>query len=154
MQVDNYYDQIALRTILVPLDGSEWSFRAASYAIRIAKMAGAEVICVHAVSSLPYSAYASVGLLIRQYTEDAKKEAQKWYDEVNAIAAKAGVRMRTETLLDVASVVDNIISYGEKNNVDLITIGTKGRTGLKKLVLGSVADGVVSHAKSPVLVVR
>jgi nucleotide-binding universal stress UspA family protein len=152
---DNYdYDQIPLRTILVPLDGSEWSFRAASYAIKIAKMAGAEIVCVHAVSSLPYAAYASVGMLIQQFMEAAEKEAQKWYDEVNAIAAKAGVKMRAETLLDVVSIVDSITSYAERNNVDLITIGTKGRTGLKKLVLGSVADGVVSHSKSPVLVVR
>jgi nucleotide-binding universal stress UspA family protein len=75
-------------------------------------------------------------------------------DEVNAIAEKAGVRMSAETILDVSSVADAIISYAEKNNVDLIIIGTKGKTGLKKVLLGSVASGVISHAKCPVLVVR
>jgi nucleotide-binding universal stress UspA family protein len=87
--------------------------------------------------------------------EEAKKEAQKWYDEVSILAEKAGVlRLSTETFLDVSSAADAIISYAERNNIDLITMGTKGRTGLKKIVLGSVASGVISHAKCPVLVVR
>ena len=59
-----------------------------------------------------------------------------------------------ETILDVSSVADAIITYSERNNVDLIVIGTKGRTGLKKFLLGSVASGVISHANCPVLVVR
>jgi nucleotide-binding universal stress UspA family protein len=155
---DDYNDEnVPLRKILVPLDGSEWSFRAAKYAIRIAKMSGAEIVCVHAVVSLPSTAYASphAGVLIPQYIEEAKKEAQKLYDEVNTIAEKAGVvKLSAETILDVFSVADAIISYAEKNNVDLIIIGTKGKTGLKKVLLGSVASGVISHAKCPVLVVR
>jgi nucleotide-binding universal stress UspA family protein len=84
-----------------------------------------------------------------------KKEAQKWFDKVAAIAEKAGVvRMSTEIILDVFSVADTLITYTETNNVDLIVTGTKGRTGLKKFVLGSVTSSVVSHAKCPVLVVR
>jgi nucleotide-binding universal stress UspA family protein len=143
--------------ILVPLDGSDWSFRAAKYAIKIAKMANAEIVCVHAVVSLPSTAYANVhaGVLIPRYVEESKKEAQKWYDEVNIIAKKSGVvRLSADTILDVSSVADAIISYTERNNVDLIIMGTKGRTGLKKFLLGSVASGVLSHAKCPVLVVR
>jgi nucleotide-binding universal stress UspA family protein len=92
---------------------------------------------------------------IPRYIEESKKEAQKWYDEVNTIAKKAGVvRLSADTILDVSSVADAIISYAEKNNVDLIIMGTKGRTGLKKVLLGSVASGVISHANCPVLVVR
>jgi nucleotide-binding universal stress UspA family protein len=146
-----------LRTILVPVDGSEWSFRAAKYSIKIAKMSNAQIVCVHAVVSLPTAAYANVhaGVLVPRYIEEAKKEAQKWFDEIDAIAKKAGVaRLSTEIILDVFSVADALITYAERNNVDLIVIGTKGRTGLKKFVLGSVASGVVSHAKCPVLVVR
>jgi nucleotide-binding universal stress UspA family protein len=63
-------------------------------------------------------------------------------------------RLSAETILDVSSVADAIITYSERNYVDLIVIGTKGRTGLQKFVLGSVASGVISHAKCPVLVVR
>ena len=90
-----------------------------------------------------------------RYIEEAKKEAQKWSDEVRIIAEKSSVvRLSTETFLDVSSAADAIISYAEGNNIDLIIMGTKGRTGLKKIVLGSVASGVISHAKCPVLVVR
>jgi nucleotide-binding universal stress UspA family protein len=72
-------DDIPLNRILVPLDGSDWSFRAAKYAIKIAKMANAEIVCVHAVVSLPSTAYANVhaGVLIPRYVEESKKEAQK-----------------------------------------------------------------------------
>jgi Sulfatase/Universal stress protein family len=81
-------EEIPLRKILVPLDGSEWSFRAAKYAVKIAKMADTEIVCMHAVVSLPSTAYTTVhtGVLIPMYVE----EAQKWYDEVAAIAKKAG----------------------------------------------------------------
>jgi nucleotide-binding universal stress UspA family protein len=157
MKMSDDDEEIPLRKILVPLDGSEWSFRAAKYALKIAKMANTEIVFVHAVVSLPSTAYANVhaGVLIPRYMEEAKKEVQKWYDEVSAIAKKAGVvRLSAETILDAFSVADAIITYAERSNVDLIVIGTKGRTGLKKFVLGSVASGVISHAKSPVLVVR
>ena len=143
-----------VKTILVPLDGSDSSFRAAKYAIEIAKMANADIICVHAVVSLPYTEYASAGIVINQYIADTKKQAQEWYDKVNAWAENASVKVTTETFLDVLSVADAIISYAERNGVDLIVMGTKGRTGIKKFVLGSVASGVVSHAHCPVLVVR
>jgi nucleotide-binding universal stress UspA family protein len=54
----------------------------------------------------------------------------------------------------VASIADTIVNYAESKNVDLIVMGTKGRTGIKRFLLGSVASGVVAHAKCSVLVVR
>lgn len=144
-----------LRRILVPLDGSEWSFRAARYAIKIANMANAEIVCVHAVLNLPYVEYSYSSPLLPRYLEDSKSEAQKWYDDIKAIAEKSGVtRVTTETLVNISSAADAIINYAETNRLDLIVMGTKGRTGLKKFFLGSVASGVISHAKCPVLVVR
>jgi nucleotide-binding universal stress UspA family protein len=156
-EVDVDVDEIPLRKILVSLDGSEWSFRAAKYATKIAKMANAQIVCVHVVVSPPNTGYANIHAAVHmpQYIEEAKMEAQKWYDEVRTLAEKAGVlRLSTETILGVSSAADAIISYAERSNIDLITMGTKGRTGLKKIVLGSVASGVISHAKCPVLVVR
>jgi nucleotide-binding universal stress UspA family protein len=147
-------EEVSLKTILVPLDGSEPSFRAAKYAIKIAKMASANIICVHMVVKLPsYSAYTTPAL-ITEYIADAKRDAEKWYDGINSIAAKVGVNTTAETILDVTSVADSIIKYAREHNADLIIMGTKGRTGLAKFMLGSVANGVVSHASCPVLVVR
>jgi nucleotide-binding universal stress UspA family protein len=148
-------EEIPLKTILVPLDGSDLSFKAAKYATKIAKMANANIVCVHAVVNLPYAQYASAGVVINQYMDDMKKQAQEWYGKVNAMAEKAGVKVTAaDTIFDVVSVVNAIISYAERNKVDLIIMGTKGRTGIKKFVLGSVASGVLSHAPCPVLVAR
>jgi nucleotide-binding universal stress UspA family protein len=86
---DDYINgEIPLGKILGPLDGSDWSLRAAKYTIKIAKMANTDIVCVHAVVSLPSTAYANVqaGVLIPRYIEEAKKEAEKCYDEVFAIA--------------------------------------------------------------------
>ena len=148
-------EEIPLKTILVPLDGSDLSFKAAKYATKIAKMANANIVCVHAVVNLPYAQYASAGVVINQYMDDMKKQAQEWYGKVNAMAEKAGVKVTAaDTIFDVVSVVNAIISYAERNDADLIIMGTKGRTGIKKFMLGSVASGILSHAPCPVLVVR
>ena len=70
------------------------------------------------------------------------------------MASKQGVKHSTETILDIVSAVDSIVNYADDKNADLVVIGTKGRTGLKRFLLGSVANGVVAHAKCSVLVVR
>jgi nucleotide-binding universal stress UspA family protein len=148
------YEDPHLKTVLVPLDGSDFSFKAAKYAIKIATMGNADIICLHSIVNLPYTEYATAGFVINQYIEDMKKQAGEWYNKVNSMAEKVGIKVTGETIIDVMSVADSIIGYAEKNNIDLIVMGTKGMTGIKKFMLGSVASGVISHARCPVLVVR
>jgi nucleotide-binding universal stress UspA family protein len=62
--------------------------------------------------------------------------------------------LKTETFTDVNSVLGSIIDYATSKNIDLIVIGTRGRTGLKRFFMGSVANGVVQHAHCSVLLVR
>jgi len=62
--------------------------------------------------------------------------------------------LKTETFTDVKSVIGSIIDYATSRDVDLIVIGTRGRTGLRRFLMGSVANGVVQHAHCPVLLVR
>jgi nucleotide-binding universal stress UspA family protein len=143
-----------IKRILVPLDGSDSSFQAASYAVKLAKMANAEIIFMHAVVNPPYVEYKTAGLVIMHYIDEAKRHAEMWYTNTGNEASKEGVKFSTETVLDVASVADTIVNYADNKNVDLIVIGTKGRTGIKRFLLGSVASGVVAHAKCSVLVVR
>jgi nucleotide-binding universal stress UspA family protein len=54
----------------------------------------------------------------------------------------------------VSSIVGEIVGFADKEKVDLIILGTRGRTGFKKLLLGSVAEGVVNHSSCPVMIVR
>ena len=62
--------------------------------------------------------------------------------------------LKTETFTDVKSVIGSIIDYATSRDVDLIVIGTRGRTGLRRFLMGSVANGVVQHTHCPVLLVR
>ena len=146
--------------ILVPVDGSEHSFRAASYAIKMAKEYGAELILVYVPPVI-----ASLQLLgvygtsrpesIEERVNAAKAEASPWFERIEREAKVAGVNMaKNEVIEGPLSTVGEIVQYAEENKVDLIVIGSRGRTGFKKLILGSVASGVVTYASCNVLVVK
>jgi len=147
-------DTFSLQRILVPIDGSESSFQAAKYAISIAKLAKAEIIFMHAVVNPPYMDFKTPGNIIVHYIEEAKRHAQMWFADLGSFAEKEGVKFSSESILDIASAADSIVNYAEGKKVDLIVMGTKGRTGLKRFLLGSVAAGVVAHSSCSVLVVR
>ena len=96
----------------------------------------------------------SAGIMITAYIKEAEELAELWYVKAGNMASNPGVKFMAETILDVASAADSIVNYAESKKADLIVIGTKGRTGLKRLLLGSVASGVVTHARCPVLVTK
>lgn len=141
--------------ILVALDGSDASMDAASYAISMAKKDDAQLIGL-TVSHLPLSSY---GLAVppdnlKQAKEKEMVESKKWFDRFVQSAEEHHVRLRTELIDSQLSVEASIVEYAESENIDLIVLGTRGRSGFKKLLLGSVASGVVNYATCPVLVVK
>jgi nucleotide-binding universal stress UspA family protein len=146
--------------ILVPIDGSENSFRAASFAIGMAKNYGSELLVLH-ISNLNQNLQllgfygAPYPDTIAERIQAAKLEAQPWFDRIQKEAENQKVRIgKTEVIEGPLSIVGEIIHYAERNGVNIIVIGTRGRTGFKRLVLGSVASGIVSYAACPVLVIR
>jgi len=152
--------------ILVAVDGSESASRAAKAAIELSRGLKADLLVLHAIGS-PTSYFGTtfatpVGAApppisqreIDAYYSQARKFAQGIVGKVQDDARGEGVRVKTELPEGVSSAVETIINHAEKNNVDLIVIGTRGLGGFKKLLLGSVSSGVVSHAHCPVLVVR
>jgi nucleotide-binding universal stress UspA family protein len=146
--------KVQIRKILVPIDGSEYSLSAAKYATRIAKNENAKLFCIHVITSVPYG-YATSPPAIDQYFKDIQAKVQSWFDKVREMAKTEGVsELKTETFTDVKSVIGSIIDYATSRDIDLIVIGTRGRTGLKRLLMGSVANGVVQHSHCPVLLVR
>ena len=78
------------------------------------------------------------------------KIREKYYEDSNN---NNKIQLRTK-LITSTSAVGGIVAFAEKENIDLIVIGTRGRSGLKKLLLGSVASGVVSYAHCAVMVVK
>lgn len=134
--------------------------KAADYAVMVAKQHGAQVIALNViVSQLGYAYSAGTfGLVtpstINDLLEKSRQEAQKWFDEIGRNAAANGVKLKTEIVASPTSIVPAIVDYAEKNKADLIIVGTRGRSGFTKLLLGSVASGVVTYASCPVMVIK
>ena len=82
------------------------------------------------------------------------REARKMVNEGALLVKIHGVKATGQVIRHVPSVVEAITDFAVKKRVDLIVIGTRGLTGFKKLLLGSVTSGIVSHAHCEVLVVR
>ncbi len=154
------------KNILVAVDGSESSKRAAHVALGLAEKLKAELIVLHAISP-PTSYYQSnfpvpVGMAppppsqkeIDTYYAYARRVALGIVGDTVSEAKKVGTNVKTELPEGVSSVVETIINHAAKEHVDLIIVGTRGLGGFKKMLIGSVSSGVISHANCPVLVVR
>jgi nucleotide-binding universal stress UspA family protein len=162
--------QTKVSKILVAIDGSEMSMRAAAYAIDIANIKGKEEenvqligLTVIDLTNLSYSFFATAsGYYEAEKLEEKRKEAQQLLDKVEKLAVKenntnnnVNIQFKSEIIEDPISRVGSaIVDYAERENVDLIVIGTRGRTGFKKMLLGSVASDVVTYAHCHVLVVK
>jgi nucleotide-binding universal stress UspA family protein len=122
--------------ISLPIDGSEPAMKAADYAIVIARKKGennnAELIALHVIHSDKhvYSTYSFGGSVnqssIEGIIEDAKKEAQAWFDKVQEEADENNVKLRREIIVNSRSIVGAVVDYAEHEGVDLIVIGSKG----------------------------
>lgn len=132
------------------VDGSEVSLRALDHAARIAKEEGSELYALHVVQS-PQFDYAGD---LADYYDRARRSSERWMRDVENTATKHGVRVRTETIVGASSAVDTIIGYASSISSDLIVTGTRGTTPSTKLLMGSVASGLVEAAQCSVLVVR
>ena len=154
------------KNILVAVDGSESSKRAAHVALGLAEKLKAELIVLHAISP-PTSYYRSnfpvpVGMAppppsqkeIDTYYAYARRVALGIVGDTVSEAKKVGTNVKTELPEGVSSVVETIINHAAKEHADLIIVGTRGLGGFKKMLIGSVSSGVISHANCPVLVVR
>ena len=142
--------------ILVPVDGSPSAERSARIAFDLAKSYGAKVVVLSVVSAPGFSLSGPAGAPadLTQYYELGTAEARKAVDSALKIAKEAGLDARGDIIEPVSSTVGAIVEYAEKEKVDLIVMGTRGLGGFRKLLLGSVSTGVVSHAPCSVLVVR
>jgi nucleotide-binding universal stress UspA family protein len=141
------------------MDGSKGSVKAADHAIAIAKRHNAELIAINVLTSDIGYAYSSPGvesppMTTREIILLAEDEVKKWFDDIKEKADKSSIRFRSEIIMAKRSAVSTILDYAEEQNINLIVVGTRGRSGIKKMLLGSVASGLVTYAACPVLVVK
>jgi nucleotide-binding universal stress UspA family protein len=143
--------------ILVATDGSNLSEKAVSSAVSLAALSGASLVAIKIIPRYPQS-YFEGGLAL-QATEVSRIEKQ-WADEGQAVvdqvkkdAEQQGVKTKAITVKsDIVS--DAIIAAARKHKCDLIVMASHGRKGVKRLLLGSETQQVLTHSHIPVLVLR
>ena len=144
------------KRILVPVDGSQNSKRALEVALRIAKTYGSSLEVISVVPIQRMAVETTLGLgASPSYYQFAEDDAKRTVTEaVNFVKDKGYSNVKGETIRGSESIVQAIVEFAEHFDVNLIVIGTRGLGGFKKLLLGSVSNGVVTHATCHVLVVR
>lgn len=137
---------MAYRHILAATDGSEYSRAAIEHAIKLAKSTRTKLTALYVASLNEKRVQAKVWL-----KEALLKEGQEVLAEVEKLAGEEGVQIETKIVEGIPS--EKIVEVARNEKADLIVMGTRGRTGIKKILLGSVAERVIGAASCPVLVV-
>ncbi len=143
--------------ILVATDGSTLSKKAVRSAIELAGAIGAELVALYVVPRYPVS-YFEGGITVS--TQDIARTEQQWADQGQAVvdavrqAAQAqGVKAKA-TVSKSDLVAESIMATAKKHKCDLIVMASHGRKGLKRILLGSETQHVLTHSSVPVLVLR
>ena len=126
----------------------------AQYALEISKKYVAKLIAV-TVTYMPAKSRMSQQEVIEVGAGLSEMDkAKTWFESFTQSARENKIDLKTELVNSQRPVDYVILEYAEKEGIDLIVIGTRGRSGLSKIVLGSVASGIVTYSHSPVLVVK
>ena len=150
-----------LHKILVCVDGSDKSLEAADYSISIAQNSRAQLVILNIIETEPWlygeKAYewGSPEKVDEAYA-NKKVEIQKILDQIKKNAEAVGIQSNSEILLAprTQGAVKAILEYVEQQHIDLLVVGTRGNTGIKKMLLGSVANGLLTLANCPVMVIK
>lgn len=145
------------KRILVPTDGSALSKKAVKSAIDLAASIGAEVVALNVVPRYPTSYFeggisVSPGEVARVEKQWAE-QGQALADAVGGVADRAGVQAKAITVRSDL-VAEAILAAAKKHKCDLVVMASHGRKGLKRLLLGSETQHVLTHGNIPVLVLR
>jgi nucleotide-binding universal stress UspA family protein len=143
-----------IRRIVHPTDFSPASGAAFRKAVELAKENRATLLIVHVLPTLPmvgdaYMAASAYDEMLRAH----RLQAEKAMDRLMKRARAAGVRV-TEHVLDFGPVAESIVRFAKRQRADLIMVGTHGHGVIAKVLLGSVAERVISRAPCPVMTVK
>jgi nucleotide-binding universal stress UspA family protein len=143
--------------ILVATDGTTLSKKAVSSALALAKLSGAELVALKVVPRYPQSYFeGGIALPASEIAKVEKQWAAHGQAVVDAVAKAAKAKGVTAKALVAKSdlVSEAIIATAKKNKCDLIVMASHGRKGVKRLLLGSETQQVLTHSHIPVLVLR
>ena len=144
-------EPVQLKTILVAIDGSEYSYKAVRYACLLGTSLGSEVILLHVVpmlvSATPYhdTVTDQPFLALQKVGEDILERAKE-------LARSNGCEVID--LLSHGDPANRIIEVAEERRVDLILVGSRGVSGIRRVFVGTISDKVAKSASCPVMIVR
>ncbi len=142
-----------MKKILVPFDGSGYSQKAFEKALEIAAKFESKLIVMTVIQS-KVSDSTGISITRMQEIQDEEEDiATSMLKKLEDQAKAKNVQLSIKVVHNPSSS-DGIVSFADANSIDLIVMGSHGRTGFRKIVLGSVANGVLGHAKCPVLVTK
>lgn len=140
--------------ILVPVDSSETAQKAVETAAGLARAFGSAVTVIYVIDPYPFTGLGSdFAYGQAEYLSAASAEAKEATEAARAVLSKAGVTVSTQ-VVEAHTIWRGILETAQTLGADLIVMGSHGRRGVEKVVLGSVAQRVLSHAQLPVFVVR
>ncbi len=138
------------RKILIATDGSKYIKKVVDYGIDIAKDTGAKLHAIYVIDTMAYSSIPLSAPMEYAYSL-LSQEGDIAIKSVTDMVEAAGLEV--EGTIAEGHPADEIIKYAEKNSIDLIMMGTLGKSGLDRFLLGSVADKVIRNSKIPVIVI-
>lgn len=144
--------------IMIATDGSDCSRLAVDKGIELARLSGGTVYAVYVVSTAYLSTdgdyFSPMGMnpYWESIHEALKTQGQQAVNSVKGLGEMKGINV--ESVLLEGNPSDELIRYAEEEKMDIVIMGTLGKTGLDRLLLGSVAGNLVRHSKVPVMVVR
>lgn len=145
------------KRIMVATDGSELSDKAVTHALKLADLTGAELVAVKVVPRYPQTFFEG-GVALTP--EEVAKIEQQWNEEalqaVNAVKSQGQLHNVKVKAVTVKSdlIAEALITTAKRHKCDLIVMASHGRRGLKRLLLGSETQQVLTHSHIPVLVLR
>jgi nucleotide-binding universal stress UspA family protein len=144
-----------MKRILIPVDFSPFSLHALRYGCALARHNGADVYLLHVVQDITPISVGGDGIVASaaaDYVDQVKTSAEEALVQVPPRSWIDGLTVRRQT--EIGSPWNRIVEFATSHDIDLICLGTHGRGGMSRLVLGSVSEKVVQHAPCQVLVVR
>lgn len=137
--------------VLVPVDGSDNSYRALDAALLLSEKLGSNITVLNVMEQVPITHVESEKLL-GELLEAYKKENQEILSKCSKIATEKGLSIKTRLLQGNPASV--ILDYSKKEKVDLVVMGSRGMGKFKQLILGSVSSKIVHHSPCAILLIR
>ena len=138
--------------VLVATGGSPWSEKAVQFAIEMAKDYSLRIVILHVITDAPPYFIAEAGASVDQVLEGSEEAGREILAEAVRHAEAAGVQCETE--LAWGRVPEVVCRVAQDRECDLIVVGSRGLTGFKRLMLGSISNAVAAKAPCPVMVVK